>query len=65
MKDLTPRMCVWVHDGSHYAYDDFYIAIDDAMVDTYLNVFREIFEKSGHSAHYKMMMGDDYTEAAK
>ena len=25
---------------------------------TYLKVFRAIFDKSGHSAHYKMMMGD-------
>lgn len=28
------------------------------MIETYLNVFRAIFEKSRHLAHYKMMMGD-------
>ncbi len=55
---ICKSLCSWVHDGSHYAYDDFYIAIDDAMVNAYLNVFKAIFEKTGHEAHYKMMMGD-------
>ena len=57
-KLICKSLCSWVHDGSHYAYDDFYVTIDDGMVDAYLKVFREIFEKSDHGAHYKMMMGD-------
>jgi len=52
----------WVNDGSHFAHDDLYIAIDDATVDNYLNVFREIFKKAEHFAHYKMMMGDAYED---
>jgi wobble nucleotide-excising tRNase len=52
----------WVNDGSHSAHDDIYMSIDDTMVETYLSVFRAIFEKSGHPAHYKMMMGDAYVE---
>jgi len=52
----------WVNDGSHFAHDDLYIAIDDATVDNYLNVFREIFKKAEHCAHYKMMMGDAYED---
>ena len=32
------------------------------MVEIYLKVFRAIFEKSDHLAHYKMMMGDTYTD---
>lgn len=48
----------WVNDGSHYAHDDLYVTIDPSMVDTYLNVFKAVFEKSGHLPHYKMMMGD-------
>jgi hypothetical protein len=28
------------------------------MIDTYLEVFKAIFDKAGHIAHYKMMMGD-------
>lgn len=54
----------WVNDGSHYAHDDLYMSIDNTTVDTYLEVFRAIFEKSGHSAHYKMMMGDAFEEIA-
>ena len=55
----------WINDGSHYAQDDLYMSIDDATVETYLKVFKAIFEKSGHSAHYKMMMGDPFEESVK
>lgn len=61
-KIICKSLCSWVHDGSHYAHDDLYISIDDSMVDTYLTVFRAIFDKSGHSSHYKMMMGDAYVD---
>lgn len=52
-----------MHDGSHYAHDDLYVSIDESMVDSYLRVFRAIFDKSGHSSHYKMMMGDAFVES--
>lgn len=61
---ICKSLCAWVHDGSHYAHDDLYISIDDTMVDSYLRVFRAIFDESGHSAHYKMMMGDAFVEDA-
>lgn len=48
----------WINAGSHDALDDLYVSIDKATVDAYLDVFRAIFDKSGHLAHYKMMMGD-------
>ena len=54
----------WVNDGSHFAHDDLYIAIDDATVDNYLNVFRAIFEKAEHLAHYRMMMGEAHDDEA-
>lgn len=57
---ICKSLCSWVHDGSHYAHDDLYVSIDDSMVKNYLKVFREIFVKSGHFAHYKMMMGDAF-----
>lgn len=53
----------WVNDGSHFAHDDLYVSIDDSVVETYLKVFRAIFEKSDHLAHYKMMMGDAYVDS--
>lgn len=52
----------WLNDGSHSIHDDINIAIDSNTVERNLKIFREIFEKSGHSAHYKMMMGNDATE---
>ncbi len=61
-KIICKSLCCWVHDGSHYAHDDLYISIDDSMVDSYLRVFRGIFDKSGHISHFKMMMGDAYVE---
>jgi wobble nucleotide-excising tRNase len=55
----------WINDGSHYAQDDLYVSNGDTAVETYLEVFRAIFEKSDHLAHYKMMMGDAFVESAK
>ena len=49
----------WVNEGSHSAHDDPHFSPDESMVETYLGVFRKIFDKTGHMAHYKMMMGDD------
>jgi wobble nucleotide-excising tRNase len=54
----------WVNAGSHHALDDLYVSVDDTLIETYLKVFRSIFEESGHLAHYKMMMGESYVEAA-
>lgn len=60
---VCKSLCSWVNDGSHYAHDDLYVSIDNTMVESYLKVFRAIFDKSGHSAHYKMMMGEDFVES--
>lgn len=57
-KIICKSLISWVHDGSHYAHDDLFVSIDDSMVDTYLKVFRAIFDKSGHIAHYNMMMAE-------
>ena len=62
-KLICKSLFSWANDGSHFASDDLYVSIDDSMVETYLNVFRAIFEKSDHLAHYKMMMGDAYVDA--
>jgi wobble nucleotide-excising tRNase len=51
----------WVNDGSHFAHDSLYVSIDDSMVESYLSVFKRIFDKTGHIAHYTMMMGDPET----
>lgn len=59
---ICKSLCSWVHDGSHFAHDDLYVSIDDSMVENYLTVFRAIFVKSGHLAHYKMMLGDAFVD---
>ena len=35
---------------------------NDAMVEAYLKVSRAVFERSGHLAHYGMMMGSARAE---
>lgn len=52
----------WINDGSHSAHDDLYVSIEDSAVDGYLRVFREIFVRTDHLPHYKMMMGDAWEE---
>ena len=46
----------WINDGSHSAHDDIYVAADDNAVQSYLRVFEQVFEKTGHITHYRMMM---------
>jgi wobble nucleotide-excising tRNase len=62
---ICKSLLSWVNDGSHSVHDDLYITIDDATVDSYLKVFRAVFEKSDHLAHYRMMMGDAFAEVQK
>ena len=61
-KLICKSLFSWVNDGSHFAHDDLFVSIDDGMVETYLMVFRKIFEKTEHTAHYKMMMGSAFVE---
>ena len=61
-KLICKSLISWVNDGSHFSHDDLYVSISDSMIEPYLNVFREIFKKSDHMAHYKMMMGDAYVD---
>jgi wobble nucleotide-excising tRNase len=55
-KLICKSLFSWVNEGSHYALDDIYLSIDNTVVETYLQIFKKIFEKSEHSAHYEMMM---------
>jgi wobble nucleotide-excising tRNase len=56
-KQVCQSLFSWVNDGSHFANDDLYVAGDDGKVEFYLDVFKKIFDKSKHIAHYNMMMG--------
>ena len=57
-KLICKSLFSWVNEGSHYALDDLYLSIDEAVVETYLKVFKAIFEKSSHLAHYEMMIAN-------
>lgn len=56
-KIIYKSLVSWINDGSHFAHDDLYVSLDEGQVDVYLKVFEDVFRKSGHHAHYKMMMG--------
>lgn len=58
-QQIASSLFSWVNDGSHSVHDDLYISADDQIVERYLRVFRDIFEKSDHGGHYRMMMGID------
>ena len=58
-KLICKSLFSWVNDGSHSVHDSLYVSIDSAMVENYLSVFKQIFERTGHIAHYKMMMGEN------
>lgn len=49
----------WINDGSHCIPDDLFIQAIDDQIEVYLRVFKNIFIKSGHESHYKMMMAGD------
>jgi wobble nucleotide-excising tRNase len=63
-KLICQSLFSWVNDGSHFAHDSLYVSIDDSMVESYLSVFKRIFEKEGHIAHYNMMIGEATTPEA-
>jgi wobble nucleotide-excising tRNase len=53
----------WVNDGSHSIHDDLYINHGEKTNETYLRVFRDIFDKAGQLGHYEMMVGEQATLA--
>lgn len=52
----------WVNDGSHFSHDDIFVS-DGATAETYLKVFKDVFFKLQHDAHYRMMMREDEDDA--
>lgn len=57
-KMICRSLICWVNDGSHCIPDDLYIDGQHASSDKYHKVFKAVFEKSGHLAHYEMMTRD-------
>lgn len=63
-KLVCKSLISWTHDGSHSIPDDIYVSNDSNSIKIYLDIFKEIFQKKGHLAHYNMMMGEDLEEEA-
>ncbi len=55
-KQICEFLLSWVHAGSHNVFDDAYYDITDETISIYKEVFKEIFKKTGHEAHFDMMM---------
>ena len=56
-KILCKTLFSWLNAGSHAVHEPSYFS--QSEVENYLSVFRQIFEKTDHIGHYKMMMGDE------
>jgi wobble nucleotide-excising tRNase len=61
---ICKSLFLWVNDGSHFAHDDIFVS-NGTSVDTYLKVFKDVFYKLNHDAHYRMMMREDDFEPAQ
>ncbi|NEN84693.1 AAA family ATPase [Paenibacillus elgii] len=57
-KMICRSLLSWINDGSHSISEDLYVESNLDLVARYLGVFKSIFEKKNHIAHYKMMMKD-------
>ena len=58
-KEICRSLLCWVNDGSHCVPDDYSIIPDEEQIGKYLDVFKQVFEVTGHIQHYNMMMGID------
>ncbi len=56
-QQLCRSLSAWLNVGSHVIIDSMYIEANTEVVDSYLHIFKRIFEKTGQIAHYNMMMG--------
>lgn len=55
-KMICRSLISWINDGSHFISEDLYVGDSIDLTQKYLIVFREIFIRNGHAAHYNMMM---------
>ena len=55
-KEICRSLLCWVNDGSHCVPDDYSIIPNEEQIGKYLDVFKQVFEVTGHIQHYNMMM---------
>lgn len=56
-KEICRLLISWINDGSHCIPDDLYVEVVDDSAERYQEVFKKIFDYTGHIEHYNMMMG--------
>jgi wobble nucleotide-excising tRNase len=55
-KAMCRSLFAWVNDGSHFSHDDAFYTFDQASIDIYMEIFKQVFVKCNQQAHYDMMM---------
>jgi wobble nucleotide-excising tRNase len=55
-QEICRSLICWISDGSHSIPDDLYIELQDRTIESYKNVFKEIFNHTNNLGHYDMMM---------
>lgn len=55
-KMICRSLVSWINDGSHSIPDDLYIDSYTDSIERYKVIFKEIFVRMDHKAHYDMMM---------
>lgn len=55
-KAMCRSLFAWVNDGSHFSHDDAFYTFDQASIDVYMDIFKQVFMKTNQQAHYDMMM---------
>lgn len=56
---ICRSLICWINDGSHSMPDDLFIEQLDASIEKYFDVFRKIFDRTGHPEHFNMMIGEN------
>ena len=58
-KIICSSLIAWMNAGSHDVFDDIHIdSIQGCGIGQYQNIFKLIFERTNHLAHYNMMMNE-------
>ena len=60
---ICQSLLSWVNDGSHFPDDDLHYNVSTEVGEKYREVFKRIFDKTGHIEHYNMMMFNHGTAA--
>lgn len=58
-KNICKSLVAWINTGSHEIIDDFNVTISNEQIENFKNVFKRVFEYTGHIKHYNMMMGEN------